>query len=121
VACFGAAPQSIFAQQLGALQAGVHRPESGLSYPADPVHFDVAEGSREVPRWPFVLGGALVGGAAAGGWYAYESSKTDDATINFFGPFVAAGTVAGALVGLIVCEIVRGIQDAPPNNKSQKR
>ena len=119
VACLAAVPRSISAQELAALQVGVHRAESVPSYNADLVHLDIAEGSRELaPRWPFVLGGALIGGVAAGGWYAYEVSKSDDPMLDLSGPVIAIGTAAGALTGLIVAEIVRGIQDSPPNNKS---
>ena len=119
LACFRAAPESLFAQQLTALRAGAHHVESAPSYRADLVHLDVAEGSRAlVPRWPFVLGGALIGGVVAGGWYAYEVSKSDDPMLDLSGPVIAIGTAAGALTGLIVAEIVRGIQDSPPNNKS---
>ena len=120
VACLAAAPESIFAQQLTALRAGAHRTESVPSYRSDLVPLEIAESSKQlVPRWPFVLGGALIGGAAAGGWYAYQVSKSDDPMLDLSGPVIAIGTVGGALVGLIVAEVVRGIQDSPSNNRSQ--
>ena len=120
VACFAAVPQPICAQQLNALRAGVHQPESVPSHRVDVVHLDIAESPKKlVPRWPFVLGGALIGGVAAGGWYAYEVSKSDDPMIDLSGAVITIGTLGGALVGLIVAEVVRGIQDSPPNNRSQ--
>jgi hypothetical protein len=68
-----------------------------------------ARDDGEVPRWPFVVVGALTGGAAAGIWWA--SLECDGVCIPS-GPLaatvvVAGGMIGGAILGLIVGQIVR--------------
>jgi len=61
-------------------------------------------------RWPFVVGGALVGGVTAAVIVAHSVQSTDDAMIFpivSVGAFLAVGMVAGASVGWLVSELVR--------------
>jgi hypothetical protein len=59
------------------------------------------------PRWPFILGGALLGGVAATAWYAHEAAKSDDLMIDLTGAVIGIGVAGGALVGWLTGEIVR--------------
>jgi hypothetical protein len=103
-----AAPAPAGAQRLDAARVGVSVSDAGfLNAPAAaPLHL-VPAAQDLPPRWPFVLGGALIGGVAAGAWYAHEVSKNDDVMFDLSLPVVAIGIGAGAFTGFLVGEIVR--------------
>ena len=95
----------LHAQQLASGQVGIARPVAVRTARS----VTLAPMSRGRPRrWPYVVGGAVVGGVAGGLWLARQAAKTDDAVEV---PVVAIGAVAGgaalgALGGLIVSVIV---------------
>ena len=62
----------------------------------------------EPRRWPYVVGGAVVGGAAGGLWLAQRAARTDDAMVFpvYVVGAVGAGAALGALGGLIVSVVV---------------
>jgi hypothetical protein len=102
-------PVPAIAQRLTAMRAGVARmqqPSSDAQYRA-PLLTAVST-DEGPPRWPFVLAGALIGGTAAGVWYAHEFSKSDDPIIDLSAPVIGIGIGLGALGGFIVAEVVRG-------------
>lgn len=106
-----AAPASAVAQRLATDRVGVAHAEPVL--PSDRLVAPLRlSHSIDAPpsRWPFVLIGALTGGAAAGAWYAYEVSKPsndDGMMIDLSVPVVGIGVAVGAAVGLLVSEAVR--------------
>src|SRR5689334_17513126 len=101
-------PRVTAGQQLSALRAGVALSRVKLDAPLAPLAHAQVSTDEAPARWPFVLGGALIGGVAAGAWYAYEVSKNDDPMIDLSVPVVGIGIAAGALTGLIVSQVVRG-------------
>jgi hypothetical protein len=108
-------PAAATAQRLVALRAGV----AGVKQSADAVRLitplHVVESASAPPsRWPFVLGGALIGGVAAGAWYAHEVAKNDDPMIDLSLPVVGIGTGVGAFAGFLVGEVVRGARSPAP-------
>lgn len=102
-------PTQATAQRLLALRAGV----AGVEHAADSVRLvtplRVVTSAEALPsRWPFVLGGALIGGVTAGVWYGHEVAKSEDPMIDLSLPVVGIGIGAGAFAGFLVGEIVRG-------------
>ena len=69
------------------------------------VGHSAAEGPR---RWPYVVSGAVVGGAAGGVLLAHRAARTDDAMVFpvYAVGAVTAGAALGALGGLIVSVVV---------------
>jgi hypothetical protein len=99
---------TLHAQLLTTLPVGVRRPLVSSRLDARMTgSISAPEVRQPTPRWPFILGGALVGGVVAGGWYAHEVAKSDDPIIDLSGPVIAIGVGAGALVGWVTGEIVR--------------
>jgi len=88
------------AQRLESAQRGVSR----ASLP--PVPFTATQSvpsagrAHSVPRWPFVLGGTVVGAGVAGALIAREIARSDDGMVLPIVP-IAAGVVAGAGVGAL--------------------
>jgi hypothetical protein len=109
------APASAIAQRLVTLRTGV----VGLTQSSDDARLVApprvaASADAPQPRWPFVLAGALIGGVAAGAWYAHAVAKSDDPMIDLSGPVVGIGIGVGALAGLLVGEVVRAAHSPAP-------
>ena len=100
------------AQAPDAMEAAARPPAAGRQTPFAPQVIDTA--SAKPPRWPFVLAGAVVGGAMAGAWYAHQAAKSGDPMIDFSAPVVGIGVGLGALAGLIVGEVVRSVRAVVP-------
>jgi hypothetical protein len=97
------------AQRLESAQRGVSR----ASLPAVPLvatrSVPAAGRVRSVSRWPFVLGGAVVGTGVAGALIAREIARSDDGMILPVVPIagvVIAGAGVGALGGWAVSAVI---------------
>jgi hypothetical protein len=67
--------------------------------------------SDQSPRWPFVVVGAIVGGTAAGLWYAsLTGSDGWGGGPVAYGVVIAGGSIGGALLGFVVGQTVRVIR-----------
>jgi hypothetical protein len=100
--------KALGAQQLSRMRVGLpERAAAALAAPAV-VTVSVAAAKRRPKRWPYVLGGAVVGAVGMGFWIAYGVAHTDDAMV--FPPLVVAelavGAGVGALGGLMISDIV---------------
>jgi len=115
VAFLVCAPAPAIAQRITAARVGVAEVEPALDGArlAQPLGVTVAE-SPAPSRWPYVIGGALLGGIATGAWLAYQLSKDDDPMMTFAVPVVGIGAAVGALTGLLVSQVVR----TPPSPSS---
>ena len=110
---YPAAP--LAAQQLSALPSAAHTAViPGLPGVVVLATTRMQSASSRPARWPFVLTGALVGGAIAGGWYAHEASKSGDATVDLSVPVVAIGVAGGAFCGWFVSAVVRSARITSP-------
>jgi hypothetical protein len=88
------------AQQLARAQRGAH-PASSAPMAITAMGGIVAVGrSRPVPRWPFLVGGAVVGSAVGGALIARQIARSDDGMILPVVP-IAGAVVAGAGVGML--------------------
>ena len=95
------------AQRLADARVGVrHTARAELSTTAKPVAIDSEPGTL---HWPYALGGALVGGIAAGAVVAHAIQQSDDPMIIPILPiglFVTGGALTGAAIGWLVSELV---------------
>ena len=104
---------SLSAQQLADACVGLGT-QSAASYDAHAIVPPLVARSAQGPkRWPYVVGGALVGAVAGGTWIVHRVAHTDDAMgVPVYAVGVmAAGTGLGALGGLIVSAIVQPYPD----------
>lgn len=102
VSCVAAA--RLPAQSLASARVGLaQRLAVSVAPRAAPVFVIPAAGTGP-RRWPYVVVGALVGGAAGGVWVARRAARTDDAMVfpSYVAVAVAGGAAVGALGGLIV-------------------
>src|SRR5690242_8111513 len=102
------------AQQLQRTQSGVTRaaqsPPTRAALTLVPLAVPSAPPARPVRRWPFIVGGAVVGSAGAAVWLARGVKWDDDGMIFPVVPVAAvvtAGAGVGALGGWTVSTIVR--------------
>jgi hypothetical protein len=102
------------AQRLESAQRGVAR----ASVPPVPctVTRSVPSAGRanSLPRWPFILGGAVVGAGVAGMLIGREVARSDDGMILPVVPLagiVVAGAGVGALGGWTVSAVIRHVRD----------
>jgi hypothetical protein len=97
------------AQQLEHAHSGVTRAAQPLPTLAALSWAPSVHPARPVRRWPFILGGAVVGSAGAGVWLARSVKWDDDGMILPVVPIAAivtAGAGIGALGGWAVSAIV---------------
>jgi hypothetical protein len=96
------------AQQLSAMRVGMTTPTVTTLDVRRTVTVAAPSSVHRPMRWPYVLGGAVLGAAAGGLWVARQVARNDDAM-----PFpliiaapIALGAGVGALGGLTVSVIV---------------
>ena len=92
------------AQTLASAQVGIARMPAASGAPHTLVlHVEAPPAGRRA-RWPFVLGGAVVGAAATGLVVANQIRHTDDAMVfpQYVVVVVGAGAGVGALLGWAV-------------------
>ena len=107
VGLFAAAP--LQAQALASMRIGITR-EASATGGSPRAAFRVAQAeSRRHQRWPFVLGGAVVGATAAGLVLANGIRQTDDAMVfpQYVAAFIGVGAGIGALGGWAVSAVIR--------------
>ena len=106
VACLAAGRLS--GQSLAAARVGLVTPSADSAAFRAPVIPVPRSANGEPRRWPYVVGGAVVGGAVGGVWLAHRAARTDDAMVfpGYVVGAVAAGAAVGALGGLIVSVVV---------------
>jgi hypothetical protein len=95
-------------QSLATAQVGLVQPSAGPVVVRTPTIVNLRAAGDRPRRWPYVVGGAVVGGAVGGVWLAHRAARTDDAMVfPIYGVgAVAAGAALGALGGLIVSVVV---------------
>ena len=92
------------AQTLASARVGIAPLPATASAPRTLVLHVEAPAARGHARWPFVLGGAVVGAAATGLVVANQIRHTDDAMVfpQYVAVLVGAGAGVGALLGWAV-------------------
>ena len=107
-ACVLVVATPLCAQRSEVARVGVsHLARAEATTPRPPVAVDPEPGPL---RWPYIGGGALIGGAVAGVVVAQSYHATDDAPIGPIGStgaVVVGAMVAGAILGWLVSELVR--------------
>ena len=102
------------AQQLERAQRGVRRASSAQIAITTMPGISAADRRRPVPRWPFIVGGAVVGSAVGGALIAREIARGDnDGMVLPVVPIagaVGAGAGVGMLGGWAISAVVRAHQ-----------
>ena len=96
------------AQQLSAMRVGVTTPTMTTLGVRSTVTVPAASSAHRPMRWPYVVGGAVLGAAAGGVWVARQVARNDDAMpfpLIIAAPIVV-GAGVGALGGLTVSAII---------------
>ena len=96
------------AQQLSAMRVGLTAPPVRRLDSSSAPSVAASSSVHRPRRWPYVVGGAVVGAAAGGIWLARQVARTDDAMVFplFAAVPVALGSGLGALGGLTISVIV---------------
>ena len=92
------------AQSLEASPTTLHRAVAERARPGQVFLRIAASEARRPRRWPYVIGGAVLGAAGAGIWLGHAVNQSNDQMVfpQFVIGIVGIGAGVGALGGLIV-------------------